>query len=152
MRSVFEKYWHALVNPVLPTAVLIEYKVEQTDGQNPINLETLKKYLRVDGNYEDDLLTAILSAGIYYVEKMRNVSLTGKHVRATFTHGRMDKSYLPFSDEIVEELEVVSDGTCTYFEYITSPTKDAQIHMEVMEYCKERYENRTMSGGKRVYL
>lgn len=152
MRSTFQYFWPHLADPMLPVAVLQEYKIEASDGQNPISLETLKKYLRVDGQHEDDLLLNILSAAIARVEKSRNVSLTGKHIHATYSYGQMKESYLPFSDSIDEMIECKIVNDKLHFEYTTSPTKDAEIQFEVFGVCKEMYDNRMNSNGKRIYI
>lgn len=152
MRSLFEHFGIDLRSPMLEPATLQSYHVEQEDGQSPIALDTLKKYLRVDGQHEDDLLTAILAAAVSQVEKAHNVSLTGKRIKAVFSDGQLLESYLPFCDQIHEMIQAERVGNEYHFEYTTSPTVDAEIQFQVFEACKHKYENRNGSNGKRIFI
>lgn len=53
---------------------------------NPVDLTMVKQYLRIDGDYDDALLGAILNASVDYVEKYTGRDINTLYVEAPSVH------------------------------------------------------------------
>jgi hypothetical protein len=156
MISVFEQFRakYGLVSEAIPSAICLEHQVLADDKIAAIDLETLKKYLRVDGSFEDDLLLLLLRAAVVEIEKRNNVSISGKHIKAWYSWGKIDITQLPFANQIENWLVCEIQNSVFVFEYTTKPNEnEAEFYkMEVLALCEKRYNERGAQHGKRIFV
>jgi hypothetical protein len=68
---------------------IYKWVIIEDDLIHGFDLQKVKKYMRVDGIYEDDLLELMLIACVRQVEDLNNVSLTGKLIEAVLATNRL---------------------------------------------------------------
>lgn len=122
---------------------IMEINILQDDLISDITLDSAKKYMRIDGNYEDDVLQIMLNACIKEVERLNNVSLTGKIIKVTFL-GVFDffsLELLPYPP-VVKVLEENHFGGFFSVKYETEKSKDERFVLEVFNLMMAKYQNK----------
>ena len=134
---------------------LYKYEVLEDDLIHGFDLQKVKKYMRIDGTFEDDVLELMLIASIREVEQLNNVSLTGKLIGATFmAYGELCQNdfieFLPFPP--ICEIQSYDYLYSNYhIVYETKKSEDPRWFVEVCNMMLRNYENRGKEQSKRVY-
>lgn len=71
------------------------YKILGRSGQELINIEDIKKYLRISNSEDDNILTLMIESAIQYAENFMKISLVNKDIEVNVTNS--NKAYLPFT-------------------------------------------------------
>lgn len=134
-----------------------KWVVLEDDLIHGFDLQKVKKYMRVDGAYEDDVLELMLIACVRQVEDLNNVSLTGKLIEAVLAIDRICEvqeliPYLPYPPICeVQSCDYMRGYHCLTYE--TQRSDNPQWFIEVCNLMLKKYEERGKDQIKKtIYL